>query len=104
MSQKTLQEKIRGNPKFAELVGKRTRFAIILSLVVLVPYYSFMLLVALQPQIFAAKISEGSVITIGWPIAALIVIGGWLLTGVYVNRANGEFDRLTQEVLKEANK
>jgi uncharacterized membrane protein (DUF485 family) len=104
MSQKTLQEKIRGNPKFAELVGKRTRFAIILSLVVLVPYYSFMLLVSLQPQIFAAKISEGSVITIGWPIAALIVIGGWLLTGVYVNRANGEFDRLTQEVLKEANK
>ena len=104
MSQKTLQEKIRANPKFAELVGKRTRFAIILSLVVLVPYYSFMLLVSLQPQIFAAKISEGSVITIGWPIAALIVIGGWLLTGVYVNRANGEFDRLTQEVLKEANK
>ena len=31
-------------------------------------------------------------------------IGGWLLTGVYVCRANGEFDRLTQEVLKEANK
>ena len=104
MSQKTLQEKIRANPKFAELVGKRTRFAIILSLVVLVPYYSFMLLVSLQPQIFAAKISEGSVITIGWPIAALIVIGGWLLTGVYVSRANGEFDRITAEVLKEAGK
>jgi uncharacterized membrane protein (DUF485 family) len=104
MSQKTLQEKIRANPKFAELVGKRTRFAIMLSLVVLVPYYSFMLLVSLQPQIFATKISEGSVITIGWPIAALIVICGWLLTGVYVNRANGEFDRITAEVLKEANK
>ena len=104
MSQKTLQEKIRANPKFAELVGKRTRFAILLSLVVLVPYYSFMLLVSLQPQIFAAKISEGSVITIGWPIAALIVIGGWLLTGVYVNRAIGEFDRITSEVLKEAGK
>ena len=104
MSKDSIQVKIRANPKFAELVGKRTRFAIILSLVVLVPYYSFMLLVSLQPQIFAAKISEGSVITIGWPIAALIVIGGWLLTGVYVNRANGEFDRLTTEVLKEAGK
>ena len=104
MSQKTLQVKIRANPKFAELVGKRTRFAIILSLVVLVPYYSFMLLVSLQPQIFAAKISEGSVITIGWPIAALLVIGGWLLTGVYINRANGEFDAITEEVLKEARK
>jgi uncharacterized membrane protein (DUF485 family) len=104
MSQNTIQVKIRRNPKFAELVGKRTRFAIILSLVVLVPYYTFMLLVSQQPQLFAAKISEGSVITIGWPIAALIVIGGWLLTGVYVSRANGEFDSLTEEVLKEAGK
>ena len=104
MSQNSVQAKIRSNPKFAEMVGKRTRFAILLSLIVLVPYYTYMLLVSLQPQIFAAKISEGSVITIGWPIAALIVVAGWLLTGVYVNRANGEFDRLTEEVLKEARK
>ena len=104
MSQESIQAKIRSNPKFAELVGKRTRFAIILSLVVLVPYYTFMFLVSTQPQIFAAKIAEGSVITIGWPIAALIVVGGWLLTGVYVSRANGEFDRLTEEILKEARK
>jgi uncharacterized membrane protein (DUF485 family) len=104
MSQNSIQARIRSNPKFAEMVGKRTRFAILLSLIVLVPYYTYMLLVSLQPQIFAARISEGSVITIGWPIAALIVVGGWLLTGVYVSRANGEFDRLTQEVLKEANK
>ncbi|HMT80648.1 MAG TPA: DUF485 domain-containing protein [Azonexus sp.] len=104
MSLPSIQEKIRANPRFAELVGKRTRFAIMLSIIVLVPYYSFMLLVSLQPQLFAGKISDGSVITIGWPIAALIVIGGWLMTGVYVNRANGEFDSITEEVLKEARK
>ena len=104
MSQNSIQSKIRSNPKFAELVGKRTRFAIILSLVVLVPYYTFMFLVSTQPQLFAAKIAEGGVITIGWPIAALIVICGWLLTGVYVSRANGEFDEITAEVLKEARK
>ena len=104
MSQENIQVKIRSNPKFAELVGKRTRFAVILSLLVLVPYYTFMFLVSTQPQLFAAKIGEGSVITIGWPIAALIIIGGWLLTGLYISRANGEFDSLTQEVLKEARK
>jgi len=104
MSQQNIQASIRSNPKFAELVGKRTRFAVILSLLVLVPYYTFMFLVSTQPQLFAAKIGEGSVITIGWPIAALIIIGGWLLTGLYISRANGEFDSLTQEVLKEARK
>ena len=104
MSKDSIQVKIRANPKFAELVGKRTRFAIILSIVVLVPYYSFMFLVSTQPQLFATKLAEGGIVTIGWPIAALIIIGGWLLTGVYVSRANGEFDRITAEVLKEANK
>ena len=104
MSVPTIQSRIRQNPKFAELVGKRTRFAIALSLIVLAPYYAYMLLVSLQPQLFTAKIGDGSVITIGWPIAALIVIGGWLMTGIYVNRANGEFDSLTAEVLKEARK
>jgi len=104
MSQPNIQARIRSNPRFAELVGKRTRFAIILSLVVLVPYYSFMFLISTQPQLFATKISDGSVLTIGWPIAALIIIGGWLLTGVYISRANGEFDSITQEILKEAGK
>ena len=104
MSQTNIQAKIRSNPKFAEMVGKRTRFAIVLSLLVLVPYYTFMLLTSLQPQLFAAKIGEGSVITIGWPIAALIIVGGWLLTGIYISRANGEFDTLNEEILKEARK
>ena len=104
MSENTIQAKVRANPKFAELVGKRTRFAIILSLVVLVPYYTFMFFVSTQPQMFAAKLGEAGIVTIGWPLAALIIVGGWLLTGVYVSRANGEFDRLTQEVLKEARK
>ena len=39
-----------------------------------------------------------------WPLAAVIVVVGWLLTGVYVSRANGEFDRLNEEILKEAHK
>ena len=104
MSQQNIQASIRSNPKFAELVGKRTRFAVILSLLVLVPYYTFMFLVSTQPQIFAAKIGEGSVISIGWPIAALIIVGSWLLTGVYISRANGEFDSMTQDILKEARK
>ena len=104
MSQQNIQASIRSNPKFAELVAKRTRLAVLLSLLVLVPYYTFMFLVSTQPQLFAAKVGETGAITIGWPIAALIIIGGWLLTGFYISRANGEFDSLTQEILKEARK
>ena len=104
MSQPNIQEKIRANPKFAELVGKRTRFAIILSLFVLVPYYSFMMVTAFNPALLATPLNEGGVMTWGWPLAALMVFGGWLLTGIYIRRANGEFDELTQKILSEAGK
>jgi uncharacterized membrane protein (DUF485 family) len=99
-----MQVKIRSNPKFAELVGKRTRFAIILSLVVLVPYYSFMMVTAFNPGLLATPISEGGIITWGWPIAAAMIFGAWLTTGIYINRANGEFDALNEQILKEASK
>ncbi|QKV56783.1 MAG: DUF485 domain-containing protein [Dechloromonas sp.] len=73
------------NSKSAEIRRARRQahaLCCLAFLLVLVPYYTFMFLVSTQPQLFAARIGEGSVITIGWPIAALIVIGGWLLTGV----------------------
>lgn len=104
MSKPNIQARIRSNPKFAELVGKRTRFAITLSLIVLLPYYSFMMITAFNPALLAQPLSEGNIITVGWPIGVVLIVGSWILTGIYISRANGEFDTLTEEVLKEANK
>ena len=104
MSNETIQTRIRRNPKFAELVGRRTKFAVVLSLIVLIPYYTFMMITAFNPQLLATKLSADGVMTIGWPVAAIMIVGFWLLTGLYVRRANSEFDELTAEVLEEAGK
>ncbi len=101
MPQFTVQTRIRRNPKFATLVERRTRFAIVLSSIVLVPYYTFMMITAFSPAWLAQTISEGGIVTIGWPIGVVLVVGSWLLTGVYIRRANGEFDQLNEEILKE---
>ena len=84
MHQSTVHARIRQNPKFAEMVAKRTRLAIVLSLIVLVPYYTFMMITAFNPALLAQPISEGSIITIGWPIGAVMLIGSWLTTAVYI--------------------
>lgn len=102
MPQSTVQAKIRQNPKFAELVSKRTRLAILLSIIVLVPYYTFMMITAFNPALLARPISEGSIVTIGWPIGAVMIVGFWLTTAVYIYRANGEFDNLNKEIIQEA--
>jgi uncharacterized membrane protein (DUF485 family) len=86
------------------MVGKRTRFAIILSLIVLVPYYTFMMITAFNPALLGQPLSEGSIITVGWPIGVALVVGSWLTTGIYISRANGEFDALNEQILREAGK
>lgn len=102
MSDSTTQDRIRRNPKFAELVQRRTSFAVVLSLLVLVPYYSFMMLVAFNPGLLKQPLGEGMVTTIAWPVGAAIIIGSWLLTGLYIKRANGEFDALNEQIIAEA--
>ncbi|BCA64924.1 DUF485 domain-containing protein [Fluviibacter phosphoraccumulans] len=104
MSDKVLYEKIRKNPKFTQLCQERGRFSVILSLIVLVPYYVFMMTVAFNPTFFADKFGDSKIMTIGWPIGAVIIIGSWLLTGVYIRRANGAFEELNEEVIAEARK
>jgi uncharacterized membrane protein (DUF485 family) len=104
MSQPNIQAKIRSNPKFAEMVGKRTRFAITLSLIVLVPYYTFMMITAFNPALLAQPLTPGGIVTVGWPVGAVLIVGSWLLTGIYIRRANGEFDTLNEEILREARK
>jgi uncharacterized membrane protein (DUF485 family) len=63
-----------------------------------VPYFTFILVAAFAPQLLATKLSTTSTITIGWPLGVAFIIGAWLFTGVYILRANGEFDELTAEI------
>lgn len=104
MSNQNLYAKIRSNPKFAQLCQERGRFSLILSLAVLIPYYTFMMTVAFNPAFFTEKFGSSEILTIGWPIGAVMIIGAWLLTGIYIRRANGEFERLNEEIIAEARK
>lgn len=96
-----LVDKIKQHPDYQALVSKRTSFAWILSVIMLVIYYTFILIIAFSPSTFATKLSEGSVITWGIPIGISIIISAFILTGIYVVRANGEFDRLTNKIKED---
>ena len=95
-------DRVRRNPKFQEFVARRSRFAMLLSAIVLVSYYSFMMVVAFAPKALNTPLGEGWTTSIGWPVGAAIIVGSWLLTGWYIHRANGEFDALNEEVIREA--
>ena len=75
--------RVRENPKYQALVKRRGRLAAILSAIVLVAYYSFMMVVAFAPAMLGKPLSEGMTLSIGIPIGAAIIVISWLLTGVY---------------------
>ena len=90
------------NPKYAELTGKRNAFAIMLSVITLIMYFGFILMIAFGKEVLGTPIAEGMVTTVGLPLGVVIILCSVLLTGIYVRRANSEFDELTRQIIKEA--
>lgn len=99
-----MYERMRVNPKFQELVRTRGRFAWTLSIIVLTMFYGFVLAVAYYPATLGQPVSPGSMLTIGVAVELFLFVFFWILAAFYVKRANSEFDELTQEVIKQAQK
>lgn len=95
--------KIQNNPKYLELRSKRNRLGVTLTILMLVVYYGYISLIAFDKEFLAKPIGAG-VMTLGIPIGMGVIIFTIVITGLYVRRANGEFDTLTKEILKDASK
>lgn len=93
--------RIEANPKYHELRRKRNTFGWTLTLVMLVVYFGYIALIAFNKPFLAQPIGAG-VTTLGIPIGLGVILITILITGIYVRRANGEYDRLTAEILAEA--
>ncbi|PXW94706.1 uncharacterized membrane protein (DUF485 family) [Sphaerotilus hippei] len=95
--------RIRANPKYAELRKKRGGFGWWLTLLMMVVYYGYIALIAFNKEFLAQPLGAG-VTTIGVPIGFGVIVFTIVITGIYVRRANDEFDRLTKEILQEVSK
>jgi len=96
-----LVERVKRDPRFDELVTKRSRFAWVLSAAILCIYFGFILIIAFVPKLLAVPIG-GGVTTVGIPVGLLVIVAAFVLTGIYVRRANTEFDYLTRQILERA--
>ena len=94
---------IQANPKYQELRSKRSSFGWWLTLLMMVVYYGYIALIAWNKPFLSQPIGAG-VTTIGVPIGMGVIIFTIVITGIYVRRANGEFDRLTREILEDVSK
>jgi len=101
--QEDMVQKIKSNPKYQHLVSTRKRFAWILTALMLVVYYGYVLLIAFDKEFLAQKTGDG-VMSLGVPIGLGVILFTIVITGVYVRRANTEFDAMSDEIVQEVTK
>jgi len=88
------------NPDFIQLVRRKQNLYWSLSLIMLVIYFGFVLLVAFSPATLGQPLSDG-VTSVGMLVGVLVVLVAFALTGFYVYRANRFIDPLNEKLKRE---
>ena len=88
------------NPRFIALVKARANVRWGLSALIVVVFFGFVLMMSFARGFLATKVGDGLM-----PLDCYLAIGLLffvvLITGVYVQRANSLFGRLTDELVRE---
>jgi uncharacterized membrane protein (DUF485 family) len=92
--------RIAQNPRFKELVHERTRFGWTLTIIMLLIYFGFIGLIAFDKALLAVKIGGGTA-SLGLVLGVAVIVLAFILTGIYVQRANGRFDALTAALKRD---
>lgn len=87
-------QQIKRDPSYHELVRVRSRFGWTLTALMMLVYYGYILLIAFNKEFLASRTGDG-VMTWGMPIGLFVIVFTVLITGVYVRRANKQYDDLT---------
>ena len=86
-------DEVLADPRYQELVRRRGRFTRTLSIVMLVAYFGYIALVAFDKSLLARPVG-GGVTSLGIPVGVGLILLAILLTGLYVRRANKDYDPL----------
>lgn len=95
-----LVQKLKSNPNYQKLVSTRSSYGWTLTWIMMFVYYGFIMLIAFDKELLSTRMGAG-VMTWGMPIGLFVIIFTVIITGIYVRRANDEFDTLTAQIRKE---
>ena len=72
------------------LTAARWRVAVILTTLMMVVYFGFILLVAFNKPLLGRLIVPG--LSLGVLLGALVIVAAWVLTWIYIHWANTHYD------------
>lgn len=77
------------NPEYQRLAAKKKSLSYLLTILMLLVYFSFILLLAFGQDVLSQRVGST---TMGIPYGIGVIIFAWILTGIYVRWANNNYD------------
>jgi uncharacterized membrane protein (DUF485 family) len=89
-------------PDFKKLVRDKWTISIVLTILLFIVYYGYIMLIAADKTYLAQKVGEYT--TRGIPIGVGVIVAAWVLTAIYVVWANRVHDSEVRRLLDEMKK
>ena len=96
--------RVEANPKYQLLLKLRRNFSIVMTILVMLVYYGYILLIAFDKEWLGTKLGAGMTTSIGIPLGVGVIVVTIILTNIYVRRANTRFDDMNAQIIKEASR
>ena len=83
-----------------KIAAERFRLAIILTVLMFVFYFGFIMLVAFAKPLLGTLLTPG--LSLGILLGALVIVSAWVLCLIYVRWANNRYDKVVAAAIEAA--
>ena len=99
--EKNIAQQVLNNPKFQKMAKTKRMYCWSFSILMFVIYVIYILYIGASPESFGVPVAAGKTTTVGIYVGLFVILFAFAITGIYVHKANGEFEKMTQQVVKE---
>ncbi len=100
MQPQTVQQ-ILNNGEFQKLARKKAFLGWTFSVLMFAIYVVYIAFIGIDPEAFGTPVSPGATTTWGIYVGLFVILFAIVITGIYVYKANGEFEKMTQKVVRD---
>ena len=83
-----------------KIAAERFKLAVILTVLMLIFYFGFIMLVAFNKPLLSTLLNPG--LSLGILLGALVIVSAWILSFIYIQWANKHYDRVVAEAQAQA--
>ncbi|MBP6346097.1 DUF485 domain-containing protein [Neisseriaceae bacterium CLB008] len=100
MNKNNIDHRVMAHPEFQAMARAKSILGWSLTAMMISIYVIYILYIGASPATFAQTVGD-SAVTVGIYAGLFVILFAILITGIYVHRANGIYETITQKVVRE---